>query len=710
MGGTNYRKDGLHGGEAGETDGQPLQGVSALRRILDYAAVPLAVVNSDDIFESYNRKAEETFGYSSAEVPDMAHWWALAYPEAAYREESKKRWLAGLQKARQGDGVIERGEYRVTCKDGSLKTCSFFGSVIEGKAFIMLEDITARSQTETALRETEATLRKIIDSAPMSMAIVGMDGVIEYINRKAVQTFGYPHADIPNMDRWWAQAYPDEPYRKDVIARFMGHVSDAIEKNTEIAGEEYLVTCKDGSKKTCFIFGVVAAGKIFVMFDDITQRVEAVKAIRSSETTLRRILELAPIAISVQDLDARMEFINRKFSETFGYTTEDVSDYEAFKRSFFPDDAYRQEVYGVWKGWVQESLQSGREMPGGQFNVRCKSGVTKEAYITGMTTPDKKVISLFEDITARNQAALEIAENARTLRRTLEQAPICIAVYTLDGKLNFLNAKFTQTFGYKSGEMPTAEDWMRLAYPDPAYREKLGRQWALLLDKAVRTNGEIDGGEYRVVAKDGTTRNVMVHGVVTDDKQVVCLLEDITARVETERALRERESLYRALIETTGTGYVVLDGHGRVQDANREYVRLSGHSDLKEIMGRSVLEWSAPRHQARAWEAVEIVTRDGRLANFELDYVDKAGKCTTIEINATVVSRNGVPQILTLCRDITKRRKIEEELRVLNQGLEKRVAERTAELEAANRELVQKMITEEKVILRVAATAGASPP
>jgi len=314
----------------------------------------------------------------------------------------------------------------------------------------------------------------------------------------------------------------------------MGHVAEAMEKNTEIAGEEYLVTCKDGSKKTCFIFGVIAAGKIFVMFDDITERVRMVKALQDSKGALRRILE---------------------------------------------------------------------------------------------------------------------------------QAPVCIAVYTLDGKLNFLNAKFTQTFGYKSAEMPTAEDWMQLAYPDAAYREKLGRQWNALLDKAVRTNGEIDGGEYRIVAKDGTTRTVMVHGVVTDDKQVVCLLEDITRAARTERALAGPESLSRALIETTGTGYVGLDGHGRVQDANREYVRLSGHSDLKEIMGRSVLEWSAQHHQARAWEAVEIVMRDGRLINFELDYVDKAGKFTTIEINATVVTRGGVQQILGLCRDVSARSKTEAELR-----------------------------------------------
>ena len=45
-----------------------------------------------------------------------------------------------------------------------------------------------------------------------------MDGTIEYINRRAVETFGYQHEDLPVMDRWWAQAYPDPAYRAEVSA------------------------------------------------------------------------------------------------------------------------------------------------------------------------------------------------------------------------------------------------------------------------------------------------------------------------------------------------------------------------------------------------------------------------------------------------------------------------------------------------------------
>jgi PAS domain S-box-containing protein len=133
-------------------------------------------------------------------------------------------------------------ELRFACADGSVKWVSLHCAVAGGLVHGVARDITRRNTAEAAMRESEALLRRILDKAPMSMAIVGMDGTIEYINRKAEETFGYAYSDIPNMDRWWAQAYPDEAYRKDVIARYMGHVYEAIEKNGEIAGEEYVAT------------------------------------------------------------------------------------------------------------------------------------------------------------------------------------------------------------------------------------------------------------------------------------------------------------------------------------------------------------------------------------------------------------------------------------------------------------------------------------
>ncbi len=130
-----------------------------------------------------------------------------------------------------------------------------------------------------------------------------------------------------------------------------------------------------------------------------------------------------------------------------------------------------------------------------------------------------------------------------------------------------------------------------------------------------------------------------------------------------EEGLRKSEEKYRILIETTGTGFVKIDGEGRVLDANPEYVRLTGHGDLAEIVGCRVTEWTAEYDLARNREAVKQCARQGFIRHLQLDYVDARGEVTPVELNATVVQGEGPPEMLTICYDISKRKQLEEQLR-----------------------------------------------
>ena len=125
----------------------------------------------------------------------------------------------------------------------------------------------------------------------------------------------------------------------------------------------------------------------------------------------------------------------------------------------------------------------------------------------------------------------------------------------------------------------------------------------------------------------------------------------------------DHQELYQRLVETTGTGYVVLDKSSRILDANKEYVLLSGHRRLSEIRGRSVIEWTAPYDKKKNSEAIKECFKKGKIRGLEIDYVDTKGKILTIEINATVVKDQGKRSILTLCRDVSERKKMQEELR-----------------------------------------------
>lgn len=179
-------------------------------------------------------------------------------------KEGRMRWVYVLAKAK--------------FDEQNKKIIAIVGSV---------NDITERKNAQEALIKSENHLRNILELSNLAMAIISFDGVIEFINNQAVKTFGYLHEDIPTMDCWWKLAYPEENYRKKTIEQFMGLVNRAIVEKGEIERREYYPTCKNGTVKTMIIFGVIVEDKIFVMFEDITERKNAeeqiVNALKKAE-------------------------------------------------------------------------------------------------------------------------------------------------------------------------------------------------------------------------------------------------------------------------------------------------------------------------------------------------------------------------------------------------------------------------------------------
>ncbi len=139
-------------------------------------------------------------------------------------------------------------------------------------------------------------------------------------------------------------------------------------------------------------------------------------------------------------------------------------------------------------------------------------------------------------------------------------------------------------------------------------------------------------------------------------KQDQKMIAEITDRLRAETTAREALQKMDTLIGTTDTGYVIIDDQGCVEDANPEYVRLTGHKHVREILGRSVIEWTAEHDLERNRQEVEKCIHSGQVRDLEIDFVGPDGTITQVEINATVVRTDKGMQILTLCRDISLRK------------------------------------------------------
>jgi two-component system, cell cycle sensor histidine kinase and response regulator CckA len=173
--------------------------------------------------------------------------------------------------------------------------------------------------------------------------------------------------------------------------------------------------------------------------------------------------------------------------------------------------------------------------------------------------------------------------------------------------------------------------------------------------------------ELRLRRKDGTEFDALVETAapVWSGAKLLrrCAITDISARKRTESTLAANEEKYRALIETTDTGYHILDSQGTVLDANQVYVRLTGHEKLEEILGRSVLDWAAPYDREKKAEALTRCIREGFVRDLVIDYVGSNNRVTPVEINAKAVGGEESTRIIALCRDITERRRAESALR-----------------------------------------------
>jgi len=164
---------------------------------------------------------------------------------------------------------------------------------------------------------------------------------------------------------------------------------------------------------------------------------------------------------------------------------------------------------------------------------------------------------------------------------------------------------------------------------------------------------------------------------------------DTTARKQAEEAVRASEQRYRSLVENVNVGVYRNTGgpKGRFLQANPAIAEMFGYDSVDEFMQIHVADlYQNPEDRKRF---VEEVAREGFVKNKELRLRKKDGTFIwcSCSARATRDDRGEIQWLDGVIEDITERKQAEEEIRRLNTDLERRVAERTAELEAANREL-----------------------
>jgi PAS domain S-box-containing protein len=165
-------------------------------------------------------------------------------------------------------------------------------------------------------------------------------------------------------------------------------------------------------------------------------------------------------------------------------------------------------------------------------------------------------------------------------------------------------------------------------------------------------------------------------------------LADRHARMEA--SLRDSEQRYRILFEENPAMYFTVDPGGRVLSVNPFGAQQLGYG-ASELIGRSVLDVFHPDDAAAVQRQLAACVADpGRTFSWELRKVHRRGHTIWVrELARAVRDRDDRIIVLVVCEDITDRKEIESELRRARDEMERRVVERTAELEGQRRFLRQ---------------------
>lgn len=139
------------------------------------------------------------------------------------------------------------------------------------------------------------------------------------------------------------------------------------------------------------------------------------------------------------------------------------------------------------------------------------------------------------------------------------------------------------------------------------------------------------------------------------------LENELGERIRAEAGLQKSEKKYRELFDHAGDAIFIVDLSGRMLDANEAACVRLGYS-RDELMNMTPMDIDSPEHAAQVPARIESLKRNGSLI-FETSHMRKDGTAIPTEVGSRVIEFDGKPAILSTARDISERRRLEEQLR-----------------------------------------------
>ncbi len=423
---------------------------------------------------------------------------------------------------------------------------------------------------------------------------------------------------------------------------------------------------------------------------------------------LNVIYTSAPIGLCLLGTDTRYLRINQRFAEMNGFSIEEhigkrvrdlvpglAEEAEALARKVVEtgEPVLDIEIHGetpsqpgvtrYWKeSWLPLKDDSGlvvainiiAEETTEQKRLQeelIKANVKLEDRVRDRTAELERSNTLFQiEIEERDRVEIALQESKEKLQTLFQLLPVGISVLDEHRKILDANPTLENILGL------SRDCLLHEAYNNRRYIRPDGTDMPVAefpSSRVITEQTAIRNVEIGIETEGGSTiwTNVSAVPLPFSDWRMLLTTSDITERKHMEEALRESEEKFRALVEHSLDGTLILDPKGNILSVNRAAVRLVGIEDPDEVSGRrNVMEFVAPVSQDDVIKDFGEVAKgtDAYIARYKILTVAQEERWVE-SIGKSIVYK-GAPAILISLRDITKRRQAEAELRTTKEYLE----------------------------------------
>jgi PAS domain S-box-containing protein len=286
----------------------------------------------------------------------------------------------------------------------------------------------------------------------------------------------------------------------------------------------------------------------------------------------------------------------------------------------------------------------------------------------------------------------QLRESEELFRMLYNNTPVMMHSINKNGEIVNVNDYWLKVMGYQREEVLGKKSVDFVTAASREYAENVN------IPQFFKT-GCLENIEYQWVKKSGEIIDVLLSSVGIRDERgdverSLAFIVDITERKRAEQALRESEARYRSLVEQMPDGLYRSTPDGKFIEVNPALVRMFGYDSKEELLSIDIPRQLYFEPSDRE-NAIALVKQKGNQAIVQVRHRRKDGQEVWSEVHARLIcdDNGNVVRHEGILRDITERKRLEEQLRLHTENLENLVAARTAQI----RELEKQRLETEKL-------------